>query len=144
MKETGLEKIQCPVLRFGTPNCTVLIYTNLDFLTKASFKTLETWRWMDEYFLIDSQGKRYNLKDPEFFDPPIGLRRLVFSLSVATRPVRWKSEEVGLLSLDQIRTLILRNFDEYETVWQAYDLDELKRRLMSARSVGEVMAVFGN
>ncbi|SHK46632.1 hypothetical protein SAMN02745181_3854 [Rubritalea squalenifaciens DSM 18772] len=143
MSESGLEKIEWPVLRFGSPNCTVMKYESGDALANASSKTLDVWKQMAEYFVIDSKGNRYNLNNPEFVDPPKGFGKLMSGLSGSARPVRWESEDAGALSADQIRSLIMANFDEYETVWQAYELDELKQRVASAKDVAEIMEVFG-
>jgi hypothetical protein len=142
MSVSGLEEIKWPVLRFGSPNCTMLKYESGAHLTNASPKTLDAWRQMDEYFVIDSQGKRYNLSNPKFVNPPKGLGIFLSRLGGAVEPVHWACEDAGVLSVDQIRSLILDNFKEYETVWQAYEMDELRRRLASAKSVTDIMNVF--
>lgn len=143
MRESGLTQVEWPVLRFGSPNCTVLKYESGDRLENASFKTLASWSRMNEYFLIDSEGIRHNLRSPQFIDPPTGFSKLMTKMSGSARPIHWNAEHAGVVSIDEIRAMIFANFDQFENVWHAYDLHELKKRLASAKTVAEIMAVFG-
>jgi hypothetical protein len=142
MNESGIEHIEWPALRFGSPNCAVTAFESGELLSNASARTLKVWKRMHECFVIDTQGNRHDLACPEFVDPPKSWRRLISGLNQTKRPVRWKKVTVRKLDADDLRKLIEANFDQYHTVWHAYDLDELKRRLASAKSIADIMALF--
>jgi len=143
MRDTGLENVVWPAFRFGTPNCTVLRYDDPAGLTKASTRTLEVLRRMQEYFLVDSSGRRYDLENPEFVDLPSAPFRVLSYLAGTTRPIRYQLKDCRLIAVEDVKQLVFQNFADYEDYWQEYELDELRRRLKEARTMGEVMAVFG-
>ena len=58
-------------------------------------------------------------------------------------PIHWKVTVIGEVPLDTVKSLIVENWDEYPTVWQAYDIEEMRNRLQSARTTREVICVFG-
>ena len=100
-------------------------------------------RQMDYYFLIDSHAMRYDLKDPVFIKKPSIMDHILGQIIIVRKPVIWQCSQSGPVAVSEITDMILKNFDEYPTVWQAYDVDEMTRQLIAARSIEEVMAVFG-
>lgn len=138
MKAIGLDEIKWPALGFATPNSAMMYYDSGALLATASSNTLKRWRRLERDLLVDSSGALYHLEDPKFVNPPSFWDRL----KGAKCQVKWHVRTDGVLSVDEIRDWVYEDFLEYESTWEAQNLDELKGRLDAAKSIEELMAVF--
>ncbi|GHA22281.1 hypothetical protein GCM10008090_35120 [Arenicella chitinivorans] len=97
---------------------------------------------MEEYFVVDSIGVRYNLYDPKF-EPKLGIWPVILGLiSLKQYAISWKIEEQGSVELSDLKNLIKKDFERNFSVWQALDLDYLKARIDEATTVSELIEAF--
>jgi len=97
---------------------------------------------LNEHFIIDSTGARFDLSKPEFVESLLLVQRVMSWLRRSEHPVRWKCTYRDKVDVADLKRMIEEDWKLYVSMWQATDLDELEKRLAAAGSLAEVIAVF--
>ena len=143
MEDHGLDDIKWPALSFGSPNSSMTRYDSAAALGSLSPTALRSVAELRQHFVVDSTVIRFDLSNPEFSESVSKLQTAISSILGSRHCVRWKCARQGSIGTDELKRLIEEDWRAYATMWQALDLDDLKRRLSAAKTIPDVIAVFG-
>ena len=122
----------------------VLRYEDSKFLESAPLSSLKTIGSMEQYFLIDSNGHKYDMGTPVTCEPIKGLSVLFAQMTGKKLQITWPSIDKSEISLSHTKELIRADWSLYSETSQAYDLETMSAQLDAAETFSEVMKVFGH
>lgn len=142
MADTSFESICWPAFEFGSPDCSMTVCVNSDSFDSLSPASVRRICKMTEFYLIDSNGVRFDLTSPCFVREPT-IFQLIFAMIIPSRwPVDWACVRRGRVDPEALKLLIAEDWEQYSDMWQATDLDSLETSLEAAEDYSEVFAVF--
>jgi hypothetical protein len=130
------------VLRFGHPRCTALRFDAEDRLCRANVSGIKAIGEAEEYFIVDSNGQKIHLGDPRLARPLGFVGRCCAFVTGETKEIVYGRVHVdAVITVDQLRDLVLQDFEEYPEVWSGLD-DEMKSLLIQAKTHREIIERF--
>lgn len=121
----------------------MLRINNIGDLCKASLSGIGALAQMEEYFIIDSVGRKTLLGGARFQEDVHLLGRVWDWLASPLRPVVFDQvTAAGTISVGDLRGLVLKDFQEYPTFWGGLDMDYIKAELDRATAHSEIIALF--
>lgn len=143
VENTSFANVHFPAFHFGSPNCVLTIPASYDAFGSASWPTFKRLLQMTSYFLVDSSGRRFDLRSPSFVSQPGKYWMVHSTLLNSKRPIVWNVLRSGQISVDELRRLIKQEFQENESIWQEMvGIESLEANIASATTIAELFAAF--
>ncbi len=132
-----------PVLRFGKPKCRMLRYDSANELCKGTLMGISRFPKMEEYFIVDSIGRKFLLSDPQLQCDMIWPRRFFAWLANTMQPIDFRNVSLTCtLSVDELRKLVLKDFQDYPDIWVESDLGYVQSELHRAATHQDIIRLF--
>lgn len=133
-----------PVFRFGSPECVLTVFFEKTDLYSCSQNSLKYLNSMEQFYVIDSNGNRFDLSNPKFEVPLSFWDKIAGIFSIKMRPITWVVEESDKVTVNELKNLIMNDFSENISVWQATDYELIKKNVEQANTIEEIFKAFSN
>lgn len=142
---TSMNDIKWPVLRFGSPNCSALKYSDPKQFVLATYSGIKQFRGMTEYYVIDSSGRRFDFDDLHPIKKIGRLKAILYHIFNPVIKIDFGKIIIrGDVSLNELKARMKNDFDEHDDVWSDYgEINGLKIRVDACSSHREVIEMFG-